>query len=602
MPDPSQEQVDKIAAEMQSGIGQSPTAQGLINEQPAQTIQEAPSTAGGSFDLSMIDQVTNPGASQQDLDAIAQANSMYDTAPQMPVSQVTAVGDPGTASLMPTLNQPINVGTSSGQITGSHGVYVNPGFVAPWGAFMDQQKQRQVAQQEQDKLANLNAKERHLAKQAKDKAFQFSPEKLTVKDPGFQKSLNEAATSFTDSMKDQAKQLYGKDWQVALKTDTRLGREFQAGMDGLNVMVRNADRATEKFAEIEAGEKSGDVYYTDEVRQLKKDYEQMTSEAFKGGDFKKLAGIRQLYKDLDGAMELNTFLQDKGILSNIKGQISGSTGISDMGEFMKLKTSDRTTYDKNISAIVQNVRKSMGTNYPYTDEDIENALRGHLQNKSTSKSTITKKDTKGGGRGISKENISLTQGSKPIQITYNKGLDKNKNPITSTATFIATTTQPIPTSEKPMDAIGMQFINEAGEKELQPNVGTINPVEAQVIEYTDRDGNARSRRVVVVTETREEPIFDGKRDSGRTKTITNTHLVDYDSNKDRWTTELGKDFNDAFGSLEVNPGDVGTGEKKRKAAGKRGATSEESEFTEADYNKLKKGDTYTYKGETYTKE
>ena len=275
---------------------------------------------------------------------------------------------------MPTLNQPINVGTSSGQIIGSHGVYVDPGLVAPWGAIM----QKKAAQDEQ---TNLALKNQQLAKQARDKAFKFEKPKFKVTDPGFQKNLNETATSTINSYTDQAKELAGKDWQVMLKTDTRLGREFQSAMDGLTLVARNADLMTDKFAEIKANIKTGDVYYSDAVREAYREYEEM-SKRFEGGDVKVLGDARRILEDIDGHTELNTFLNDKGILSNVKGQVFGNAGVSNFGDFMQLKTTNRTLYDENIKSIVQSVRNSMGSEYPYTDEDIETTLLGHFQNES----------------------------------------------------------------------------------------------------------------------------------------------------------------------------------------------------------------------------
>ena len=489
-----------------------------------------------------IDQTVNPGGmSAQDLATIQQAKSLYTPAQQIPVTPT-----PSNAALMPMLNQPINVGTSSGQITGSHGVYVDPGFVAPWGAIM----QKQAAQDEQ---TNLALKNQQLAKQARDKAFKFEKPKFEVKDPGFQKSLNEAATSTINSFTDQAKELGGKDWQVMLKTDTRLGREFQSAMDGLNLLVRNADRATDKFAEIDEGIKSGDVYYSDEIRKIRRDYENLTDEAFGGGDIEKLAGIRQLYKDLDGHMELNTFLNDKGILSNIKGQISGSTGISDMGEFKQLKTTNRTLYDENIKNIIQSVKKSMGSEYPYTDEDIETTLLGHFQNESTSKKSLKAKPKGGGGSGrrINKEDINLEIGSKPIKVTYRSGTDEDGNPITSEGSFEATRSQPVPSSTKSLNGVGLQFVGADGEATLQSDVSNLIPVEAEVIKYKDDDGNIKERRVIVVTETREDPVMIMGFDTGKTKETELTHLVDYDSNKDRWRTDLGTEFDDQFSNVTL---------------------------------------------------
>ena len=420
MPDPinmSQEDQDRLAAEMRGGISQGPLAnqaieaQNIANANQAVTSSDTP--VGGSVIPQAtttvgqnIDQTVNPGGvSAQDLATIQQAKSLYTPAQQIPVTPT-----PSNAALMPTLNQPINVGTSSGQIIGSHGVYVDPGFVAPWGAMM----QRQAAQ---DQQTNLALKQQQLAKQARDKAFKFEKPKFEVQDPGFQKNLNETATSTINSYVDQAKELYGQDWQAALKTDTRLGREFQSAMDGLNVIVRNADLMTEKFAEIKAGIKDGSTYYDPGVLEAFREYEQAMGR-FKKGDVKALGEMRQKLQRIDGEMELNNFLSDSGILTNVVAEVTGRTGISGMQDFMKLRTTDRKSYDKNINAMVENVRKAKGLDSSYTEADIRTALEGHFQNKSKSKTTLKPKP-KGGRGGLKMEDkdIKIQKGGTSVVIS-----------------------------------------------------------------------------------------------------------------------------------------------------------------------------------------
>ena len=347
-----------------------------------------------------IDESTNPtGPSQQDLATIQQANAQFNPPPADTLTPITAVGNQGQASLMPTLNQPINVGTSSGQIIGSHGVFVDPGFVAPSGVIMEQQKQLQVAQQQQDELANRANREADLAKKAKAKAFQFDRPKLpSLKDPGFQQSLNDTGNNVINSFVDQAKELYGQDWQAALKSDTRVGREFQESMDGINVLAKNADLMTDKFGDIEEGLKDGKTFFSEGVKKSFRDYEQMIG-SFEEGDVNALANVRQVLKDVDGHIELNNFLKDSGILTNVVAKVTGGTGIGGIEDFMKLRTSNKKSYDNNIKSMIQNVRKSLGNEYPYSDSDIKNALEGHFQNTSTSKTTLVgKKDKKGRGK------------------------------------------------------------------------------------------------------------------------------------------------------------------------------------------------------------
>jgi hypothetical protein len=419
MPDPinmSQEDQDRLAAEMRGGISQGPLVNQAIEAQNIaaanQGVSSSDAPVGGSVIPpgntvgENIDQTVNPGGvSAQDLATIQQAKSLYTPAPQIPVTPT-----PSNAALMPTLNQPINVGTSSGQIIGSHGVYVDPGFVAPWGALM----QKQAAQ---DQQTNLALKQQQLAKEARDKAFKFErPATPLVDDPHFQKSLNESGRSLMNKKIDEAKDLYGPDWQVALKSDTRVGREFKAEMDGLNIIARNANLMTDKFAEIKAGIEDGSTYYSPGVLKSFREYEQAIGD-FEAGDTKVLAGMRQKLQRIDGEMELNNFLKDSGILTNVVAEVTGGTGISGMQDFMKLRTTDRKSYDKNINAMVENVRKAKGLDSSYTEADIRTALEGHFQNKSKSKTTLKSKPKGGGGSGrMAKEDVRINEGSKELNI------------------------------------------------------------------------------------------------------------------------------------------------------------------------------------------
>jgi hypothetical protein len=483
-----------------------------------------------------IDQTVNPGGvSAQDLATIQQAKSLYTLAQQIPVTPT-----PSNAALMPTLNQPINVGTSSGQITGSHGVYVDPGFVAPWGALM----QKQAAQDEQ---TNLALKNQQLAKQARDTAFKFEKPKFKVKDPGFQKNLNETATSTINSYVDQAKELYGQDWQAALKTDTRLGREFQSDMDGLNVVARNADLMTDKFAEIKANIKTGDVYYSDAVREAYREYEEM-SKRFEGGDVRALGEARRILEDIDGHTELNTFLNDKGILSNIKGKVFGRTGVSNFGDFMQLKTTNRTLYDENIKNIVQSVRKSMGSEYPYTDEDIETTLLGHLQNESKTTKSLKSKPKVGGGSGrMAKEDVRINEGSKELNIDNTRAGGGVKK-------YNGTGAIPLKQTKTGFNIDGLQELNLDGSTTPISNVQQVKPVELVYVDVTDDQGNVTKEKAVSIEYEEEVPIRQSISASAllepvKYETVSVSKVVRYDDIKDQMKTIYGDPPNDAFEGL-----------------------------------------------------
>jgi len=591
MPDPinmSQEDQDRLAAEMRGGISQGPLAKQAIEAQNIananQAVASSDAPVGGSIIPPVtttvgenIDQTVNPGGvSAQDLATIQQAKSLYEPAPQIPVTPT-----PNNKALMPTLNQPINVGTSSGQIIGSHGVYVDPGFVAPWGAMM----QKKAAQDEQ---TNLALKQQQLAKEARDKAFKFEKPKFKVKDPGFQKNLNETATSTINSYTDQAKELYGQDWQAALKTDTRLGREFQSAMDGLNVVARNADLMTDKFAEIKEGIEDGSTYYDPGVLEAFREYEQAMGR-FEKGDVTALAGMRQKLERIDGEMELNNFLNDSGILSNVVAEVTGGTGISGMQDFMKLRTTDRKSYDKNINAMVKNVRKAKGLDSSYTEADIRNALEGHFQNKSKSKTTLKSKLKGGrGGLKIDPANTVFQEGNKPVVVS---SVDSSGNRTEST--YNSVSALPMPQKKGGVKFEGAKSVDSNGNLSEIADIVSLNPVSSQVMEYTE-DGETKYKKVIATEVTKEQVVMvpgkdpvlgetlynnDGTvkmvpHEDGKKETVTETIMLDAESSEDQLRDKYGDDY---YNQFEKNYSKFSNPSSLQQAI---------SEFGQAKYNQL----------------
>ncbi len=501
----------------------------------------------GNIDLgTAIDQTVNPLASQEDLAIIQQAQSAFAPPPASTLSPITAIGDPGQAALMPGLSQPINVGQVGGQIIGSQPIFVKSGQVAPFGVFMEQQRQRQVAQQQQDQLANVAAREADLATKAQQKAFKFERPKIpALKDPGFQKSLNETGTGIINGFIDQAKQVHGADWQIALKSDTRIGREFQQSMDGINVLARNADLMTDKFAEVQEGIKTGETFFSDGVKEAFRSYEQMIG-AFEGGDVRALANVRQVLADVDGHVELNNFLKDSGILSNVVGRVTGGTGVNNIGEFMELKTSDRKSYDRNIASMIQNVRKSLGSDFPYTDGDIRNALEGHFQNQSKSRTTLTRTPDK--GLKVRSEDINFQEGEKIVTTTT---LDKEGKPSTVPNKFNVASSMPLPQGKKGFKIEGVKSVNPFGVTEDLTDIRSVNPVSFQVIKFDDKDGNVQFKKVVTAEVERTVPVLGEFGDpTGKEKTIQETIQIDAESSEDQFRAKFGDEAFDAFNTNE----------------------------------------------------
>lgn len=522
---------------------------------------------------SQIDQTTNPGLAQ-DLATIQQAKAPYTPAPTEQFTPVTAVS-PTNQALMPGLSQPINVGTSTGQIIGSHGVYVPSGQVAPWGTFMQQQKQMQEAQKQLDIQESKKAIAADKAEKDAAKAFQFERPKIaSLKDPAFQKSVNETYNTTVNSYVDQAKQIYGKDWQVALKSDTRLGREFKQVMDGLEVLTKNADIMTDKFAAIQEDIKTGDKYYSDEVKKAFRNYEQMMDE-FEDGDFRALGNMREVLKNIDGHIELNTFLNKKGILSNVVAQVTGSSGaVKSVGEFYEMRTSDRKNYDKNINAMIKSIRKSLGGDYPYTDQDIRNALEGHFQNQSKSTKKIYNKPKD--SLKMSKEDIIFQEGEKEVMT---QKVDEQGNKL-GTQRFNSVLTVPLPQPKKALKIEGIKEFGADGVSRSLANVKDVKPVSAQLVEHTLPNGQIVWKPVIVSEISREVDELDADNEpTGRKKTISETILMDAGESEDQMRLNYGDDFYDSFSGRATQ---VQSDRQKMYKGGSTNAPNLGKTYTEAD--------------------
>lgn len=507
---------------------------------------------GRNFDLgTAIDETVNPAGSQLDAEAIQQAKAEFDPLPAQTTSPVTAVS-PGQAALMPGLSQPINVGQVGGQIIGSQPIFVESGQIAPWGAFMQQQEQRQIAQQGQDELANVAAREEALANKARAKAFKFDkPTVPTVEDPFFQESLNKDANSAIESFKARARQVHGDDWQVALKSDTKVGREFQETMDGLNIVARNANLIIEKFGEVEAGLLSGEVYYTDGVKESFRDYQQMMGK-YSDGDVTALVDARQNLARLSGEIELNHYLKDSGILTKVIGEVTGSTGISNIGDFMSLKTSNRVSYDKNIASMILNVRKAIGLDSSYTDDDIQNALEGHFRNTSKSSTSLKTNPKDKGSLKMKDEDIRFQEGGRTVVIST-----PGANGEGVQTTFDMASTMPVPQKKGGINAEGLKMItSKFGGSEELVDIANVNITSFGVMTWADPNGDTQYKKVataeieVDVPEMKYDGWAEGLVPTGKTVKETRTIQIDADAAEDQLRFHYGDKAYDEFNSNE----------------------------------------------------
>ena len=199
---------------------------------------------------SVIDQTTPQGFIEDDSGRDPYSQQLIDNVnAQHTVAPIGAQG----AAMYPGLKHNINVGTQSGSIIGSQGVYVPGGNIMAMDPVLERRKAI-------DDAAKARAKA--------IKPFEYGdPTKL--KDARFQETSNKLYYDGVNRMMDAAKEKYGKDFSVVLQDQsTKEGREFVQFAANHEFINREMDQITNLFAEIDKGLESGDLAYTDETLKI----------------------------------------------------------------------------------------------------------------------------------------------------------------------------------------------------------------------------------------------------------------------------------------------------------------------------------------------
>jgi hypothetical protein len=224
---------------------------------------------------------------------------------------------------------------------------------------------------------------------------------------------------------------------------------------------------------------------------------------------------------------------------------------------MQLKTTNRTLYDENIKSIVQSVKKSMGSEYPYTDEDIETTLLGHFQNESKTTKSLKSKPKGGGGSGrMSSEDVRINEGSKELNVDNTRaGGDAKK--------YTATGSIPLKQTKTGFNLDGLQELNLDGSTTPISNVQQVKPVELTYVDVTDGQGNVTKEKAVTIEYETEVPIKQSIVDFAQQKPVeyeevSVSKVVRYDDIKDQMRTIYDDAVNDAFENISSSQ-DISSG-------------------------------------------
>ncbi|PHS03994.1 MAG: hypothetical protein COA88_14680 [Kordia sp.] len=426
------------------------------------------------------------------------------------------LGDPGTSSLFPGLNQPIQVGQQSGSIIGSQPIFVSRGGPAPVGVIAGRQKALEDAAQK---------------KAAAQKPFDIRKGPI-VEDARFQKTLNTLFESNRETYVQKAKDQYGENWQTALMSqETKLGREFVDAMSGLDVLAREGDQIVALFAEVDEAKKSGDLILADETLELFNEFETLSGD-LEGGDITKLVNLKDRLNLLKGSISLDKHLNKNSFITKMQGRLVEKAGVKDYGEYLRITESGTLSFKDDIAVMAKGLKRDEFKSSPMTEAQIAERLGAVMGGKKTKSIKVSqKKKGSGGGFDVSPDKLSVSDGDRKIKLTSTEeGVEGSE--VTSTLHV------PLGTPEKAnktFNLVGAELVDvESGETSVMEGTLNMQPVGLDII--TLKDGS--KKQVVTVKVFTKVPIKQFGQETGKFKTVEETKMLDYNKSKDRLKTEI----------------------------------------------------------------
>lgn len=329
---------------------------------------------GAEINKATINQTTVPGYTSE-VDPYTQ--SLLDA--HNAKFQPQEIGAQGQAALYPGMSQDINVGSTSGSVIGSHNIYVPTGDILA--------------------LDPILARRKAIADAAQLKAQSITPFKYKdpyqLKDQRFQEKFNKQYYDASNSMIEEAKRKYGKDFSIVLQDpNTEEGRKFIQTMANYEVLGKKHDQIIDLIAKIDVADKS--KIYTPETYALKKELETMTGH-FQDGDVMASKDIDRMYNQLEAYRSFEDYIQKDNFLKEIQGKLTQSGYAYDdkTGDFFNVGTNRRIKYGDAIKEVVQSLAsvdfKPEIQAGLYTPEYMEKAIGARLKDSFEQTRSITQK-------------------------------------------------------------------------------------------------------------------------------------------------------------------------------------------------------------------
>lgn len=263
----------------------------------------------------------------------------------------------GNDTLFPGMNQPIAVGGGANATLGSYQHFVPTGQYMPFDILQKREKALQeAAALRQQRLSSLKL-----------------PSSPTLKDPYYQKKLDQQFISTVDRYKNEAQSLYGDNWQAALldpnapETDVR--RRFQQELKAYETLKNQTDIITGKAAEVLADDKN---IYGPQEKALAKNIYSALGDLAHGDPTKINATIDQL----KGTTELSEYLHDN-VFPQLEPAVAEWEKVGEEGDYEVKRSGLKSSVEAQAAGIAKQL-KGPGGKYEDFDFITEDMIKKRI--------------------------------------------------------------------------------------------------------------------------------------------------------------------------------------------------------------------------------
>jgi len=371
--------------------------------------------------------------------------------------QAPAIKDATNEMFMPGLHEPLRVGGTSGQMTGSRDIFVGGGAYVPFAAL----ERRKQAQQDAA-----------LKRAADLKSFKLKKPKLS-KDPRFNRNLVSTANDFTSIFIGEAEKQYGsREAAMRALTDptTKIGREFIQQMDNLEILAGEVDQVVDLSAKVDAAIESGDKYISPITRKHNQEFKQLLGK-YEGGNAFGAASMRDKLNEMTMAASLDGYIKDFKVLEGIDGIIKQTAGVSDKGDYYQTTTQYNKSYEEGARTAAKNIAQQLGH---VTEQDAYNHIMSLKGEESKQSKTMVQKRNDDGGGYNKKEDVIITEEPKVIDINGSQVKTQKSVPFAGTD------------KQKPVKIDGALVVGADGKTTTYNGIMDFIPVENSLLDNGDR--------------------------------------------------------------------------------------------------------------------